>query len=103
LVLAGTVGDASKCVSTRLQQGKKDENYIVKIRLGCRVLLLGDPKLFPLSLLEHGRNCNQNLLRSTKAPLSLFIKIFLHNTEIAEGHAMITEMSPSVWYICQIT
>jgi hypothetical protein len=26
LVLAGTVGDASKCVSTRLQRGKKDEN-----------------------------------------------------------------------------
>jgi hypothetical protein len=26
LVLAGTVGDARKCVSTRLQQGKKDEN-----------------------------------------------------------------------------
>jgi hypothetical protein len=43
----------------------------VKIRLGCHVLLLGDAKLFPLSFLEHGRNCNQNLLRSTKAPLSV--------------------------------
>jgi hypothetical protein len=36
-----------------------------------------------------------------KGPLSLIIKIFLHKTEIAKDRAMITEMSPSVWYYLQ--